>query len=257
MALSAIGIDGCPAGWVAALAHAAGDGRLERTELRLFRGDGRETIAALVDSCEALCRPPSLALDVPMGLPRRAGLRQCDREARLRLGRRASCVFPTVDRALFGLSFERCRELVRARRLAEPGRHPIMARQAIAIAPRIAALDALLTERPERQQWLVEAHPELSFLALARARGQLAADAQLPPKRSGTGGSLRAALIADALPDSEERIAAAPWPRREVARDDLLDAYAALWSALRHRAGTAMVLGGERDERGLLKRIVV
>ena len=40
--------------------------------------------------------------------------------------------------------------------------------------------------------------------------------------------------------------------------DDVLDAYAVLWTALRHQRGESVVLGGnEVDSRGLVMRIVV
>jgi predicted RNase H-like nuclease len=155
----AIGVDGCPAGWVAAIAYTDDDQRtppaaiaVTRTELRLYaNGDGG--LRTLVEECEAGDLPGShattpaaiLAVDVPMGLPPRAGLRPCDAAARAMLGQRWPCVFPASDRELLGLTFETARNVVRNRRAADPaGAHPIMARQAMAIAPKIAEADALL-----------------------------------------------------------------------------------------------------------------
>ena len=64
-------------------------------------------------------------------------------------------------------------------------------------------------------------------------------------------------VLAAVAPDGELRLGAWAAPRRDAALDDLLDAYAALWSARRHAAGGADVLGdGERDERGLLMQMV-
>ncbi|MGB0092548.1 MAG: DUF429 domain-containing protein, partial [Solirubrobacteraceae bacterium] len=55
------------------------------------------------------------------------------------------------------------------RRQAEAGNHPIMTKQAIAIGPKIDEVDKLLASRRDRQDWLTEIHPELSFLALAKS----------------------------------------------------------------------------------------
>ena len=131
------------------------------------------------------------------------------------------------------------------------GDHPVLSHQAVGLFARIAEADALLAERPARQAWVVEVHPELSFLALAGA------SRALPPKRRTDGLRVRRELLAAVAPDGELRLGAWAAPRRDAALDDLLDAYAALWSARRHAAGGADVLGdGERDERGLLMQMV-
>jgi predicted RNase H-like nuclease len=244
--LAAVGVDGCRAGWVAVRGYEDARGALVRTEPHLLdaRAGG---LRALVLECEATRPAPSVAVDVPMGLPHRAGLRACDRAARERLGARRSCVFPAPDRELLCCTFAGARAIVRGRGAG----HPVLSHQAVGLFPKIAEADALLLERPQRQAWLVEAHPELSFLALAGAPGPL------PPKRRGAGRAARRALLAAAMPDSERRLAAWAAPRRAAALDDVLDAYAALWSARRHAAGGADVLGdGGRDEHGLLMQIV-
>jgi predicted RNase H-like nuclease len=215
------------------------------TELRLYA-----SLSRLVGECEAEATRPPVAVDVPMGLPRRAGLRACDAEARERLRPRWQCVFPAPDRELLGLTFEGAREVVLRRRTAEPGSHPVMTKQAMAIAPKIAEADALLTADPARQRWLVEAHPELSFRSLAAGA--------LPRKKCLAGRTMRGELMGRVFPDSAERIAAAAWPRSAVGVDDALDAYACLWTALRYGAERGVRLGdGSVDDRGLLAQIVV
>jgi predicted RNase H-like nuclease len=83
------GVDGCRAGWVAALEEGG------RTELIRLR-----TLADL-PSCTAL-------IDIPIGLPA-AGPRRCDLEARRLLGRpRASSVFPAPPRSLLAAATPRC-----------------------------------------------------------------------------------------------------------------------------------------------------
>jgi predicted RNase H-like nuclease len=237
----AAGIDGCRAGWVAAIARAD-----TTTELRLFADLGAVVRWRQGDAGAAV-----VGVDVPMGLPPRAGPRPCDRDARRELGPRWMCVFAPPDRALLGLDFAAAREVVRRRRRADPtGDHPVMTHQTITIAPRIAEADRVLRADPRRQEWLVEVHPELSFRTLS--------DAPLEPKRTSTGAARRLALIAAQFPDARKRLGGRTWPRAEVAPDDLLDAYAVLWTALRVARGPGhhRELGdGERDAHGLCMRI--
>lgn len=239
----AAGIDGCRAGWVAAVAHDAD------TELRLFADLGAVVRWREHDTGGAAV----VGIDVPMGLPPRAGLRACDRAARRELGQRWMSVFAPPDRQLLGLDFASARALVHRRRRTDPaGDHPVMTHQTMNIAPKVAEADRVLRADPGRQEWCVEVHPELSFLALAGA--------PLAPKRISTGFAQRLALVAEAFPDAPRRVAGVPWPRGVAAPDDLLDAYAVLWSALRFAGGPGRYreLGdGQRDEHGLRQRIVV
>ena len=132
-----------------------------------------------------------------------------------------------------------------------------MTKQAIAIASKIAEIDALLADAPSRRDWVVEVHPELSFLALAKSLPSVFA-AGFPSKKRTPGYTIRKGLIEEALPCAKDQLAAPPWLRRAAARDDPLDAYVALWSAHRHHHGVSETLGGhERDERGLLQRMIV
>ena len=117
--VTAISVDGCRAGWVAALAREdIADGRV-RTELRLI-GHEDGGFESLVAEYGQLKARPCIAVDVPIGLPMTAGLRVCDRQAQAKIARRWMCVFPVPDRELFGRSFEEAREIVQARRLNDP-----------------------------------------------------------------------------------------------------------------------------------------
>jgi predicted RNase H-like nuclease len=239
----AAGIDGCRAGWVAAIAH--GD---MTTEVRRFAD-----LEAVIRWRDRQSGAVIVGVDVPMGLPARAGPRACDRDARRELGPRWMCVFAPPDRELLGLDFAHAREIVHRRRRADPtGEHPVMTHQTINIAPKIAEADRVLRAEPRRQEWLLEVHPELSFRALAGAT--------LEPKRTSAGAAARLVLVAEHFPDAPRRLGARTWSPSEVARDDLLDAYAVLWTALRFARGPGHYreLGdGARDAYGLRQRIVV
>lgn len=240
----AAGIDGCRAGWVAAIARWDGT-----TELRLFV----DLDAVLRWHERDAGGTAAVGVDVPMGLPVRAGLRACDRAARQELGARWMSVFAAPDRQLLGHDFAGARAIVHGRRREDSaGAHPVMTQQTMNIAPKVAEADRLLRGDPRRQDCLVEVHPELSFLALAGA--------PVEPKRTPAGAAWRRALVAEQFPDAVRRLDGTPWPRSQVAPHDLLDAYAALWSALRFAAGPGRYreLGdGLLDDHGLSQRIVV
>lgn len=156
-------------------------------------------------------------IDVPIGLLE-SGPRACDVEARKLLGPRRSSVFPAPPRRLLSAA-------------KYAGQCSI---QLWNILAKIREVDSALT--PRLQTRIREAHPECSF--------RLLHGGPLPhPKKAAQGLALRRRLLRphfgrlDAIPGA--------------ALDDVLDAYALLWSAGRLAAGRGLVLGGERDSRGL------
>jgi predicted RNase H-like nuclease len=244
----AVGVDGCRIGWIAAFAFGRGN-RVTRTGLCLF-----EAAADIVRWRDRQADPPVVAIDVPIGLPDRIGDRPCDRAARRLLGRRQSCVFQAPDRALLDLA-QKTYEAVRLRIDERRGEAPDargLTRQGFGILPKIAEVDSVIRGEARREEWLVEVHPEVSFRALGHR--------DLPPKRSRAGRDARRKRLADHFPDLDDHLETTAWRRRDVGVDDRLDAYVALWSALRFRRGPEhhLVLGeGERDRKGLLMRIIV
>lgn len=100
---------------------------------------------------------------------------------------------------------------------------------------------------PDVEDWLVEVHPEVSFLSWNGDR--------LPGKKSPAGALRRLHLARERLPDLEDGLLALDSSR--VGLDDALDACAALWSAVRHLNGKAKTLGGGRDSHGVVMRMVV
>jgi predicted RNase H-like nuclease len=116
-------------------------------------------------------------------------------------------------------------------------------RQEFEIFRKIAEVDALIT--PALQARVFEGHPEVTF---AFMRG---GDPMDDSKKTTAGRSARLTALRKFFPQIDD-IAAA---RRTtgVGRDDVLDAYAMLWTARRIAAGDAVRLQEEpqRDERGL------
>lgn len=207
-----IGIDGYRGGWVAALLT---DGAIAwRTA----------TVPAIADLLEPAA---TIGVDMPIGLLD-SGERPCDQAARDALPGGASRVFTTPPRPVLLLGpradNEQAQNLCR-RLMAGKG----ISRQALALGPRILALEAALAAGPALD--VVEVHPEVSFAELAGA--------VLPPKKSVSGAARRIAALQSWRPDVLEALSQTP---QDVPLDDALDALAALWSATRWRTGRARVL---------------
>jgi predicted RNase H-like nuclease len=175
-----------------------------------------------------------IGIDMPIGLPRNEP-RACDREARRFLGRRSSTVFPAPARHCLGAGTHA--EASQRSRVAT-GRG--LSIQAFHLLPKIAEVDALMT--PARETHIAEVHPECAFVRMNDG-------GPLPPKRTSEGAAIRRALLT-------RHVDVRPTPRG-AAPDDVLDAYAVLWSTQRFARRQHVEFGdGSRDERGLLMRIV-
>jgi predicted RNase H-like nuclease len=226
-AVTLAGIDGCPAGWVAAIQVDT------EVELRLA--------SCLKDLVAGLPARSLLAIDMPIGLPE-AGPRECDVLARRRLGAaRGASVFAAPVRAVLNAR-DYATALARHRRADGRG----LSRQAFNILPMIREVDRLLASWPNLRRRMIEVHPESSF---ARWNG----GAPIPAgKKTREGRQQRSHLVDTRWPGLREAFLALTL-RREVAEDDILDAFAALWSAERYARGEALCLPERRvrDTRGL------
>ena len=208
---SAVGIDGYRHGWVAAV---LADGALTwRTSLV-------EDIGALVPA------DVFVGIDMPVGLVDH-GERACDALARGALPGAASRVFMTPPRRVLELGPHAPND--QAQSLSRALMCKGVSRQALALGPRILALDAHLAATPGHR--VVEVHPEVSFAELA---GRV-----LVSKKSAAGVGQRVAALETWLPEAARVLGDAP---PDVPVDDALDALAALWSAVRWRDGHARTL---------------
>lgn len=251
--LIAAGADGIRGGWIAALC--IDDPKRERrrhTALKLFTD-----VRQLDRYRRRHGEDAPVAMDIPIGLTEEGGFRDCDREARERLGDRRSTVFAPPGRYLLeaGTTYRTVRDLVEERRRAEGvDRVPGVSAQSAALIPKIREVDHLVRDYGlSAPECFLEAHPELSF---HRMNG----DRPLPPKHTLIGQHARARLVTEHFPDFEDALQRyGQRSSRQI--EDILDAYAALWTALRwaERKPDVEVLGGhERDPRtGHEMRMVV
>ena len=209
-----LGVDASRAGWIGVVLS---DGGFVAALL------GRD-LAGLTATASLIAEVSVVAVDLPIGLPDK-GRRDADLLARLLVGRRRSSVFMTPVRAAIEAGSYAEANLL-SRELGEPG----VSRQAYALRPRILELDVWA-----RRAGLVvvEAHPEVSFATLAG--GPLAEG-----KKTWAGAMRRRRLLAEVglpVPDDLGEAGAA-------GVDDVLDATAVAWTALRVGRGQAVSFPG-------------
>ena len=146
------GVDGAPGGWAV----------IQMQESR-WSVQRVTTLAEFIDSAPGVA---IIAIDIPIGLldAYEVGGRQCDREARAALGKRASSVFPAPIRSVLpAATWENACAINRA---SAPGAKA-MSKQAFGILRKVKEIDDLLQGRPELRSVLHEVHPELCFSTLA------------------------------------------------------------------------------------------
>jgi predicted RNase H-like nuclease len=216
------GVDGCPGGWIAAFVRPAGD-------------EGRLAVfTRFADVLTAAERPAIIAVDMPIGLPDRAGAggRAAENAVRPLLGARQSSVFSVPSRAAIyaGDYADACRVALAT---SEPPRK--VSKQLFNIAPKIREVDALLRAEPARIARVFEVHPELAFWRLngerALSEPKKVKSRPHPPGLALRRELLRAAGLPAALVDAK--------PPKGAAEDDLLDALACAAVARRLHAGRA------------------
>lgn len=228
------GVDGCRAGWVVVLAQQTRDAQGHHVRL----------CARFAEVLSLSPQPAVIAVDIPIGLldtPQPGG-RECDRQARRLLGRRASSVFTPPTRALLAATHY---EQVRS--------HGVSI-QAFGILPKIREVDRLMTS--QLQTSVHEAHPELAFRSLAGAPMQhnkktlAGREERLQALARASGGRLSG--IREACENALKT-----FKRSQIVPDDLLDAYILAWLALRivERQANRVPSDPPVDEKGLRMEI--
>jgi pyridoxal kinase len=224
----ALGVDGCPGGWIGVYADMNG---IEPPGHQVFAD-----FQAVLDFGAQIT-----AVDMPIGFldaPDGTGMRACERGARALLGPRRSSVFPSPLRpALYADSYE----AANAANRAAGGKG--LSKQSFNIMAKMAEIDALMS--PDMEGFVFETHPESSFAAITGAPAVHA-------KKTSAGRAERlAVLTANGL--DESLFQPHPYARKTAAPDDLVDAGLCLLTALRIADGTALTLPADppRDGEGL------
>jgi predicted RNase H-like nuclease len=204
-----LGVDGCAAGWIGIVLS----GRQPRSCVR-------PEISELVALAVADGPIDAVAIDIPIGLAD-SGPRQADLLARKAAGPRWASVFLTPIRpAVLADSYSGA--LAISRQQAGSG----ISSQAYRLREKILQVDRW---RPAAPCPVIEAHPELSFAAMA---GAPLADG----KSTWAGTVLRRRLLAD---EGIYLSGDLGLTGQRVGVDDVLDAAAVAWTARRYVAGAA------------------
>jgi predicted RNase H-like nuclease len=230
------GVDGCPAGWLVAFIAPA-------------RGEVRLRIAPnFADILAGPERPALIAVDIPIGLPERAGHggRAAENAVRPLLGERQSSVFSVPSRAALALvDYRAACEMALA--TSQPPRR--ISKQLFMIAPKIREVDACLCNAPDARARVFEVHPELAFWRLNCDRA-LDEPKKIKGRCYEPGLALRRRLLIETgLPAGIVNAG----PPKGAGPDDLLDALACAAIARRIYAGHARPFPDppERDAFGL------
>ena len=210
-----LGVDACRAGWIG-IALSGGTPRA-------YFAPG---IGDLADRASADGPVLVIAIDIPIGLAD-TGRRRADQLAREALGRRWPSLFITPVRAAVEAA-DYQGAAAENRRLAGEG----LSRQAFALRAKILDVDQWLRTGSPAPAQVVEAHPELSFAAMAGA--------PLRSRKSTWAGAVqRRTLLAQAGMVLNGDLGLAG---EQAGVDDVLDAAAAAWTARRVSEGSARCL---------------
>ena len=223
--MNAVGVDGCPDGWVC-VHRVPGAREITGRVVRRFA-----TIAASFPSA-------TIAIDIPIGLPD-VGSRACDVAARKLLKARGSCVFPAPIRPILEAA-----DYDAACRIGREVEHKAISCQTFGILDKIREVDEVVT--PESQNRVFEVHPEVSFCALNGKTPLLFSKGFMDGVRE------RVALLYPAMLNIGTMSVGAG-----ARTDDILDAAVALWSAERiiaHLSGDVCACK-KCDGRGLRMQI--
>ena len=215
---SFVGVDGCKGGWFSV--------GLDRDgfEAKVFC-----TFRELLDYYASA---KLILVDIPIGLPEGKGGRDCDRKAQKLLGRpRASSVFPTPTRQTVQQASRAPKDHRAAVRIEKEVAGKGIGIQTFNIAPKIAEVDEVMRTRGLGAEPLVrEVHPELLFCSLNCGKPMES------PKKGNPGRDERLRVLRRAEPRTQEIYegACSEFRSKVVAKDDILDAFAAAVVAYHH-----------------------
>jgi len=233
---TAYGVDGCKAGWFYIGIDSSG-----KTKWGIKR-----TIDALL--CD-VAPNDRIFIDIPIGLLSGRGRRLCDGHAREKLGApRSSSVFNAPARAAL-----KAKRFDEANRINREVTGLGLSQQAFALLPKIREVDDLLQACPKARCIVREVHPEVCFWGLA---GWKPMD-QSKKKILGLGQRLEVLSQHWAAANETYQEILDAHPRRELARDDILDAAVAAITALADESALkTLPAEPPQDDRGLPMEMV-
>lgn len=228
-----IGVDGCRGGWIAAI--------IENGSLKVVR---YETILQLVESYPIF---DGFLIDMAIGLQESADEIRPDNAVRHLLAPKTSTVFPVPVRQAVYAEGEDAQKNANLSILGKS-----LAKQSLAIIPKIKELDVFLDEHREYKNVICESHPELCF---ARLNGSVV----LSKKKEFSGFSERAHILSEYV---ECKSLDGLWNKAKELKcqpDDIMDAVClAVTAGLKAQDMCETVPENpQKDARGLLMQMIV
>ena len=230
-----IGVDGCKGGWIAAI--------LDHVDFRVEKYDSIETLVNRYPKFDGFL------IDMAIGLCEHADQHRPDKDAKAELKSKASSVFSVPCRqAVYETTEEKQKEA--NQRVLEKS----LAKQSIAIIPKIREVDYFLGSHPEYKNVILESHPELAF---SRLNGQVL----LSRKKEFLGFSERCYILSEYLGDSKDLLKKLSSKAKELgcAMDDVADAACMVVTAAMKAHGMCETIPAEpeKDNTGLLMQMTV
>ena len=228
-----IGVDGFRGGWIAAV--------LDHGDMRLLRYDD---LSSLIEEYPVF---DAFLIDMAIGLRNSTNEIRPDNEAKKELGPKASSVFPIPSRDAVYADGEEAQKQANIRTLGKS-----LAKQSIAIIPKIRELDAFLNAHPEYKNKILESHPEVDF---ARLNGSVL----MSRKKEEPGPSQRIAILSEFLDQKELYRMYNKAKELRCNQDDLIDAIClAVTGALyAHGQYETIPADPKLDEKGLFMKMTV
>ena len=228
-----IGVDGCRGGWIAAV--------LDHGDMQLKR---YKYISSLVEEYPSF---DAFLIDMAIGLRNSKEQERPDDEARKELGLKASSVFPIPSRDAVYADGEEAQKQANIRTLGKS-----LAKQSIAIIPKIRELDIFLNDHPEYKYKILESHPEVDF---ARLNGAVL----MSRKQEEPGPSQRKAVLSEFLDKKDLYGMYDNAKELGCKQDDLIDAICLAVTGALYAHGQYETIPAEpmQDEKELHMQLIV
>jgi predicted RNase H-like nuclease len=232
-----VGVDGCSSGWFA----------VQLSDKETFEANLYSDISTLWNEYHD---NSLILIDIPIGLREEGKTeRLCDLEARRLLGKKRGCsVFCTPCRQATSEAFYEQASAVNKKYTDKK-----LSKQSFAISHKIHEVDSLLSNQPLAKSKIMEIHPELCF-------HMFSGNSMFFSKKKSSGFDERIRVLRDIYADTDELVerALSQFRRKDVAKDDILDALvAALTAKFGYENGLHSIpTNPEIDSRGLPMRMI-